>query len=115
MERRRAESDAPRGLGTPRARSVQPREHVDALDEPIAALRRLVEREEPIETSASRPETVPPSLQRPPRRPGARSFHMAELRTRWFVHEHRFEITYFAVSVAIGLFMLWVALWAAQP
>jgi hypothetical protein len=40
---------------------------------------------------------------------------MAELRTRWFVHEHRFEITYFAVSVAIGLFMLWVALWAAQP
>jgi hypothetical protein len=105
MERRRAESDAPRSLGTPRAQSVQARERADALDEQIAALRRLVEREEPIEPSARTPETFPSSVQPYARRP----------RARWFVHDHRFEITYFVLSVAIGLFVVWVALWAAQP
>jgi hypothetical protein len=113
MERRPTESDAPRSLGTPPAQSVRARERADALDEQIAALRRLVEREEPIETSARTRETFPPSVQR--HAPSAPSFHKAKFRTRWFVHEHRFEITYFALSIAVGLFMIWVALWAAQP
>jgi hypothetical protein len=115
MERRPAESDGPGILGTPPAQSVQARERADALDEQIAALRRLVEGEEPIETSARTPETFPSSLQPHVRRPRVQSLRRPRHRTRWFVHEHRFEITYFALSIAIGLFVVWFALWAAKP